>query len=1020
MRKSKLLAILLCVFSLCLCLTACGENNESSSNSQSSSRQIEVSSQSSSLSDASVAPNSSKEPDSSKEPQPDEPKQLATPFVIIDENAVASWSAVENAVGYNYILDNATSGKNTANTSVQLERGQTIRVKAVGDGVNYKDSPYCDPVTDDSSIPPSPPITGEAPSYLGVTASFSEPDERGGVPDKFLPSQSAERGARSSNNNQYRSLNEALKEYYQNEANLLGEALPQKADFEYFSRPGESVYIQIWLNNPAQHTILSLKINGTKYQVSGGLASFFIDEGGVKYNCVYVAVTIPQNVYESIDYTVSEIEYVSGTFINPDGTDEFMNDNDTLSFALPYDISLPSFNFSGEIVCTSNSFEGSVQVPDLTAILQKTGGFARAVVYDNYNILYHAKLTAGVNYIQVGNLIENSDYTVYFFIYADFRDGRGVSVHNMGNSWLRTSPAIEIVNVESAVYENVEEDKTQPCINIETKLLSDTAEYMKVEVLIPNYTPEGWVDGWENLNLVTTLDSFDGTATITDGILANKAYRVRIYYKDAAFPDGRFVNEDVFTDYLINDASVEAVDTYGLYDDVVLSFVLGSANWNGSEIYPSWHIDGFTLKISDKSSAQYIAEDVLYLIDNPGILETLNAEWEAMHGEYMSLERGSEEAIALYELLEAKRAVIERLEDVKSEWDWQYADKQDRSFWVAENAKGKYYYEFNFDGSSSSQIKKVNGKYYVLLEDFYTREYYRDYVYLDVTATVDKYDGKGLQEHVFNEESVYVESHFTDRPDAVQIKNSDSLTYDGGDSLTLSLFNYYYYDENHVDIEQGYVYKIVASCSWSYENEETLILYEAPQNKSLAVDETAWFNEYLEVMAIGGDVTSLHNKYLPSYNDSYIFDIDNSGFSIPGNYNIDIYTRVYTKHYEQDGANYRAYTRYTYQVKLDTPTVSFDTVEDDYRGVYYVANFSVKNYVELGEVGSIRFEYEIRYDDSEMQPNPVGTGNGITLYYGRKVIIRVKAVPEWSGDGWIESDWSAEYTYSVPEDPNLQ
>ena len=66
---------------------------------------------------------------------------LAIPEVTVSESGLASWAAVENAKGYKYIIDSEAEQLTTA-TSVQLEDGQEIKVKAVGNGSEFNDSKY--------------------------------------------------------------------------------------------------------------------------------------------------------------------------------------------------------------------------------------------------------------------------------------------------------------------------------------------------------------------------------------------------------------------------------------------------------------------------------------------------------------------------------------------------------------------------------------------------------------------------------------------------------------------------------------------------------------------------------------------------------------------------------------------------------------------------------------------------------------------------------------------------------------
>ena len=67
--------------------------------------------------------------------------QLSAPTVTVSETGLASWTEVENASSYSYSIDGGTA-VNTSELSFQLTNGQSIRVKAIGDGVSYSDSEY--------------------------------------------------------------------------------------------------------------------------------------------------------------------------------------------------------------------------------------------------------------------------------------------------------------------------------------------------------------------------------------------------------------------------------------------------------------------------------------------------------------------------------------------------------------------------------------------------------------------------------------------------------------------------------------------------------------------------------------------------------------------------------------------------------------------------------------------------------------------------------------------------------------
>lgn len=72
-------------------------------------------------------------------------EKLATPKIIIDENGLASFS-VDNASSYIYVL-NDSEAVSTESSTLQLSKGDTLKVKAVGDDINFTDSNWSQLVT---------------------------------------------------------------------------------------------------------------------------------------------------------------------------------------------------------------------------------------------------------------------------------------------------------------------------------------------------------------------------------------------------------------------------------------------------------------------------------------------------------------------------------------------------------------------------------------------------------------------------------------------------------------------------------------------------------------------------------------------------------------------------------------------------------------------------------------------------------------------------------------------------------
>ncbi len=89
------------------------------------------------------------------------PAKLLTPVVTIDDKGVASWLEVENASGYAYVIGDSEETA-TDNLSVNLADGQSIKVKAKGDGKNYTDSDFSEVKT--YTAPSKQPVQLAGPS----------------------------------------------------------------------------------------------------------------------------------------------------------------------------------------------------------------------------------------------------------------------------------------------------------------------------------------------------------------------------------------------------------------------------------------------------------------------------------------------------------------------------------------------------------------------------------------------------------------------------------------------------------------------------------------------------------------------------------------------------------------------------------------------------------------------------------------------------------------------------------------
>ncbi|MBQ7306964.1 MAG: hypothetical protein IJW82_00360, partial [Clostridia bacterium] len=525
--------------------------------------------------------------------------KLGTPMVTISDLGLATWTAITNASSYKYQIGNEQE-QTTTQLSVQLENGQSIKVKAVGDGVNYQDGDYSAVVTYTvQDNPTQNPTT--APTYLGIMASNEEPTSDSIPVGITLLSSSTTRV----------SLEEALKSYLQDTNNSLGEVTPNASNYDLYSSSEQTVYIQIWLNNPDQNTILSLKLNGTKYQSGGTLQSFFIEDNGSYLNCVYAAVSIPSGTYREISYEVTEIEYVEGSNISQNGKAVLIDeDKDTVTIGLPYREILPTTTISN-VVSTASSISLNVNVEDQDNFVELIGGWLRVIIYNYDNeILGQQKLLSGDNQVTFNNLSADTYYNIMVFVLGDIQDGNGVTVHQTDYKNQKTENVLTY-NIQSQVLLNESTNIYYPVINVEAELNDLSFTFTKIEVCLYGYSD----GGYSNEEIVYTSE-FNGSVNITEGILNDKTYIVKIYYKNS------LQVEQIFQEYIYVEAMYYPYVTknleYGLIDDAILGFNFGNDKYN---------LENLTIKIYDENSKIYMANDALYLINNPTAIEDLEEEW---------------------------------------------------------------------------------------------------------------------------------------------------------------------------------------------------------------------------------------------------------------------------------------------------------------------------------------------------------------------------------------------------------
>ena len=688
-----------------------------------------------------------------------QPQKLATPTVTLTDG-VATWAADANAEKFEISLDGALSYMENTVTSKKLEDGQTLKVRAVGDGSSYATSDWSHSVTyvaqgtnapetntpetnepetnapetnapetnaPETSAPETnepetnEPGTGEPaedePAYLGILVSGSAPTAQSGVPEQLvtMPRYASQTG------NQYRSLEDALAAYFADEENHLGSAVPSASSYDLYSRSGETVYIQIWLDNPSQYTILSLLLNGTKYQVSGGLSSFFIEEGGVHYNCVYVAVTLPSDAHTEKSYTVSSIEYISDTYINADGTDEFMNENDTVTVGLPYPANAPHVSNFTEDVRTYKDFAASFKVSD-RELADLCGGWLGVAIYDGYDVILNQAVAVGDHEISTDALIENKDYSLTVYLYGDLHDGRGVRMHALYSYDFRTNAVIPEFTAEAEYYANwglegLEEADSGLAIRVEGYLDSQTARHLRLEL-------------YKGDTLVRTVTEFYGHIVLED-LLANTEYLVKLYYTDTGYEE--HVVETSVTTGELKAPEMALEGKYSFLSALTLRFADFENGWQGVALGKDVQVRLY----ANYEELRY-ADLILALCDDPSLLTDARDRYEAAMaaGQYGLASKIYHEEY--YFLEYADRLMREgdycSFGDDKAAWQ-AFFDERSRTYTCDEEDFFRY-----------------NGVAHLIVRDCF-EELAEDWSY-EVSALVDYKDGRGYVRTVLTDGSI--------------------------------------------------------------------------------------------------------------------------------------------------------------------------------------------------------------------------------------------------------------------------
>ena len=263
------------------------------------------------------------------------------------------------------------------------------------------------------------------------------------------------------------------------------------AESIYYADKNQNVFITIKLSNPDSYEILSFTLNGKKY------SNYMFEDGSDMENLV-LKVNVG-DVGGIVEYTIDAIKYVDGTEIK----DVRMDGNRTVKAG----VRASDHNVTNEQkTMTSISFDA--QVVDLYSLIEKSGGYAKAVLYDGVNMLTKDIKVGEKTNIVFDNLTPNTVYQYGVVAFYDNLSGNGAKLNTLYKKAVYTDTIV--------LFKDVQVGKE----SIEWGFLWNESFANKQMSAISL---------WQNGAKVQDVDT---TATRLDGLKSNNKYTLKATYKN--------------------------------------------------------------------------------------------------------------------------------------------------------------------------------------------------------------------------------------------------------------------------------------------------------------------------------------------------------------------------------------------------------------------------------------------------------------------------------------------------------
>ena len=304
------------------------------------------------------------------------------------------------------------------------------------------------------------------------------------------------------------------------------------AESIYYADKNQNVFITIKLSNPDSYEILSFTLNGKKY-------SNYMFENGSDMENLVLKVNVG-DVGGIVEYTIDAIKYVDGTEIK----DVRMDGNRTVKAGVRASDQTYVNVTNEKKTMTSISFDA--QVVDLYSLIEKSGGYAKAVLYDGVNMLTKDVKIGEKTSVVFDNLTPNTVYQYGVVALYDNLSGNGAKLNTLYKKAVYTDTIV--------LFKDVQVGKE----SIEWGFLWNESFANKQMSAISL---------WQNGAKVQDVDT---TATRLDGLKSNNKYTLKATYKNLQNQDETIAIE--FVTYAKAVPTVEIANVQST--QTAISFVL--------------------------------------------------------------------------------------------------------------------------------------------------------------------------------------------------------------------------------------------------------------------------------------------------------------------------------------------------------------------------------------------------------------------------------------------------------------